>query len=423
MQSKTLIMSILIVLIIPFDVNGLQISGRRRVQLPGIDKINIFNPQWSRNGRYLSFETIDEENHRIYILDADRWTPPVEITKSQAQSEPSRTVSSKLTPKKKDGQTTGPRFEEKTAKRKGRQMAGPRFEEKTANLGLVWICDISDSELLFISHDDMDRNIFYKKSLDSPAQPMLLRTGEFLTADNQPFFVGLSYIDLDISSKTLIFNAGKNEQIKVFRWQGALVECQNSLPRISKPVEVRISESGILPFEPLFNPVNSTLIAFSGDLNNNLDIFVYDASLKKSARLTDWPSVENFPRWSPDGKRILFLSDYGHSEQAALYVMDRSGSNKKKICDWINDDQAEFVPVWGADGKMILYIEVRNDGGMPLRCYETGSGKTSSLETGCIAHTAVAVSRDAKKIAFCARAEETGKNLTWRNLYVADLER
>ena len=67
--------------------------------------------------------------------------------------------------------------------------------------------------------------------------------------------------------------------------------------------------------------------------------------------MNDW-----FPRWSPDGMRIAFLSNRdGNSE---IYVMNADGSD---VTNLTNSPGNELYPVWSPDGSRIA-LEVESAG-------------------------------------------------------------
>lgn len=65
--------------------------------------------------------------------------------------------------------------------------------------------------------------------------------------------------------------------------------------------------------------------------------------------------VENaYPRWSPDGRRILFQSN--RSGRWQLYVMDRDGGNERRLTDNAFDDN---FPDWSPDGSQVAFVSNR----------------------------------------------------------------
>ena len=62
------------------------------------------------------------------------------------------------------------------------------------------------------------------------------------------------------------------------------------------------------------------------------------------------PGPDFDPEWSPDGARILFVSDRGG--QRDLWVMDADGSSPMRLT---NDAAVESAPSWSPDGERAVY--------------------------------------------------------------------
>ena len=71
-------------------------------------------------------------------------------------------------------------------------------------------------------------------------------------------------------------------------------------------------------------------------------------------RLTDDPANDNDIVWSPDGKRLIFVSDRGN--QPDLYAMDVA---TKAITRLTNDMVSESAPHFSPDGKWIFVRQSR----------------------------------------------------------------
>ena len=83
-------------------------------------------------------------------------------------------------------------------------------------------------------------------------------------------------------------------------------------------------------------------------------------------RLTEAPTESHLhPRWSPDGRRIVFTNNRNGDEE--LYVMNADGSGMKAITDnGLND----WDPGWSPDGRKLVFARrpearLRPDGGQP----------------------------------------------------------
>ncbi len=91
-------------------------------------------------------------------------------------------------------------------------------------------------------------------------------------------------------------------------------------------------------------------------------IFVIDMETGASRRLTSFVGSSTWPRWSPDGKKIMYVrmppkywwSPYidNSDEGADIWVVDTDGSNEKQVTDTPKNWEEGF---WSPDGKRIVY--------------------------------------------------------------------
>ena len=85
----------------------------------------------------------------------------------------------------------------------------------------------------------------------------------------------------------------------------------------------------------------------SGETNEDIYTVCPDGS--GLTQLTNDPSADITPAWSPDGTKIAFASSRAGSDQ--IYVMGGDGSNPIKLTsDYEND-----LPIWLPDGKQIAF--------------------------------------------------------------------
>ena len=80
-------------------------------------------------------------------------------------------------------------------------------------------------------------------------------------------------------------------------------------------------------------------------------IWVYEVASGHLRQFTDSPKSEFDPEWSPDGKRLAFLSD--RNGPASLYMMDASGGEARPL---LEKDRTVSSFAWSPDGTKIAYI-------------------------------------------------------------------
>ena len=100
----------------------------------------------------------------------------------------------------------------------------------------------------------------------------------------------------------------------------------------------------------------STKIAFTSHRKDNADIYVMNADRTDVVNITNHEAHDSFPAWSPDGKKIAFVSTRdGHALDVC--VMKADGTNVVNLTKFWS---AEYDPVWSPDGKKIAFVSDRH---------------------------------------------------------------
>jgi Tol biopolymer transport system component len=104
----------------------------------------------------------------------------------------------------------------------------------------------------------------------------------------------------------------------------------------------RLTNQGSSNSSPAVSP-DGRSIAFVSNRDGNDEIYIMDIDGGNPHRLTQITFADdNFPSWSPDGRRIVFNSGSPRGG-FDLYVIDADGTNLLRLTDhsgW------EFEPAW-----------------------------------------------------------------------------
>ncbi|MGC2185532.1 MAG: hypothetical protein WA637_19855 [Terriglobales bacterium] len=105
---------------------------------------------------------------------------------------------------------------------------------------------------------------------------------------------------------------------------------------------------------PQFSP-DGKKITFMSDRSGNFEIWVCDSDGSNSVQLTSFrgPQVST-PRWSPDGQRIAFDSD-AEGEYDIWAISANGGKPQRMTTDPANDGN----PSWSRDGRWIYFDSAR----------------------------------------------------------------
>ena len=154
-------------------------------------------------------------------------------------------------------------------------------------------------------------------------------------------------------------------------------------------------------------------IVFHSKRDGNFEIYVMDADGGNQRRLTSNSDKDLFPSWSPDGKRIVFHSDRdGHPDRipgwftSEIYVMDADGGNQQNLTNHPSDDRS---PSWSPDGKRIVFQSDRDAGGNPhnieIYVMDADGSNQINLTNNLTMDEDPSWSPDGKRIVFSAQRE------------------
>jgi Tol biopolymer transport system component len=142
------------------------------------------------------------------------------------------------------------------------------------------------------------------------------------------------------------------------------------------------------------------------------DLYTLPIGGGEARAITHGLAFDSQPRYSPDGKRLVYLSDRTGNEN--VWIADADGSNARQIST-LDDNAVLTSPAWSADGRLIYVSEFRPD----LTAYElwryavdgdghgerVTRGKTSDNQPKDQRFSALGAvaSRDGKSLWFAAR--------------------
>lgn len=151
-----------------------------------------------------------------------------------------------------------------------------------------------------------------------------------------------------------------------------------------------------------------------------IDIYMMNIDGTGRKRLTDFGGRTWWPRWSPDGKHIVFiLTEMGEANQYDIFVMDADGSNVKQLTD---TDVSESFPDWSPNGDKIVFSSGDVNEHV-IKIMDADGSNVQQLTSGGqhMYDDAPNWSPDGSKIAFASNRDQYDANNVFE-IYVMDVD-
>jgi len=110
---------------------------------------------------------------------------------------------------------------------------------------------------------------------------------------------------------------------------------------------------------PVWSP-DGRRIAFVSDRDGSREIYVMNADGNEQLNLSRNPAEDWTPAWSPDGKRLAFGSFRDGNWE--IYVMNADGSSPTRLT---RNNAADYSPAWSPDGQRLAFVSNR-DGNLDI---------------------------------------------------------
>jgi TolB protein len=116
-----------------------------------------------------------------------------------------------------------------------------------------------------------------------------------------------------------------------------------------------------LEYQPAWSP-DSRRVAFVSNRDGPRRIYGVDADGRNAELLISPGGVEEYPAWSPDGRQLAFISRRRDLFHKDVWIADLGGANARNLTP-PPDDEGRFdlttdawSPAWSPDGRRIAYI-------------------------------------------------------------------
>ena len=168
---------------------------------------------------------------------------------------------------------------------------------------------------------------------------------------------------------------------------------QSDSPLLNPSAPINLTNHNYDDEYPVWSP-NGRRIVFHSDRDGNWEIYVMDADGQNPTNLTNNNSDDRRPVWSRDGRRIAFHSDRDGNWE--IYVMDADGQNPTNLT---NNNSDDLFPIWSPNGRRIAFHSDR-DGNREIYVMDADGQNPTNLTNNNSDDLFPAWSRDGRRIAY-----------------------
>jgi TolB protein len=138
-------------------------------------------------------------------------------------------------------------------------------------------------------------------------------------------------------------------------------------------------------------------VLFQSNRDGKWQLYVMDADGKNERRISDGAHNDNFPDWSPDNRSIAFISDRDGNED--VYVMASDGTGVRSLAP---HPARDLHPYWSPDGRTILFNSMRDVERFQIYSVRADGTALKRLTTSPDDQTCARLSPDGRRMVYLA---------------------
>lgn len=276
----------------------------------------------------------------------------------------------------------------------GKRLTDHRRDQ--SNLNLMPAISPQGDRIAYFSDRKQYTDLYLMSAHDGKVLRRLLRGERNVQFESWPLFRGSIAWSPDGASLAITAKSAGRDRLYV-------VDAESG--RVRRSFEVPCESLSY----PAWSPVSDSVVV-AGVKDGRSDLWLVDTGTGEIGRLTDDTWDEREASWSPDGRRVAFSSDrgapvvlrpeppaegYGHY---GLHELDLASGRTSLLLDTAGEDRN---PVWSPDGRKLAFLSDRG-GAMNLHLLDTADRRVTQLTDVLGGIESLSWSRQDDRIVFSA---------------------
>jgi len=188
-----------------------------------------------------------------------------------------------------------------------------------------------------------------------------------------------------INIECSLYDIKRGEQIIGYKYSGERIAFRQMIHKFSDEITYRFTgEKGVA----------TTMLTFISKATGNKEVYISDYDGNNIRKVTDDKSISLFPKWSPDGKNIIYTTF--RYKNPDLYLINVADGKKTPVSIFPG---INAPATWSPDGKR-LAVSLSKDGNAEIYTMDTDGKNLSRLTNHRSIDTSPAWSPNGMEIAF-----------------------